>query len=327
MTVIQKVMAKAAARNGTIVLPEGEDVRILQAARRIVDDRTAHVVLIGDEDVLARAAADAGIDLKGIALVNQLTSDRLDDYVARYCERRNVVPGVAERLVRKPLYFGAMMVAAGDADALVAGAANPTRRVIEAGMMAIGLADGIETPSSFFLMVVPGHGGTAERTLIFADCALTVEPSAEQLADIALSSAATAAKLLDEEPRVALLSFSTHGSAVHARVDKVRRAAEIARGRAPNLAIDGDLQVDAALDATVASKKIRRESKVAGQANVLVFPDLDSGNIGYKLTQQLAGANAIGPILQGFARPISDLSRGASVTDIITASAIALALD
>jgi phosphate acetyltransferase len=326
MTVIQKVMAKAAARNGTIVLPEGEDVRILQAARRIVDDRIAHVVLIGDEDVLARAAADTGIGLQGIALVNQLTSDRLDDYVARYCERRSVVPGVAERLVRKPLYFGAMMVAAGDADALVAGAANPTRRVIEAGMMAIGLADGIETPSSFFLMVVPGQGGAAERALIFADCALTVEPSAEQLADIALSSAATAAKLLDDEPRVALLSFSTHGSAAHARVDKVRRAAEIARGRVPDLAIDGDLQVDAALDATVASKKIRRESKVAGQANVLVFPDLDSGNIGYKLTQQLAGANAFGPILQGFARPISDLSRGASVADIITASGIALAL-
>jgi phosphate acetyltransferase len=318
MDIIGVFKNKARGKNLSVVLPEGRDERIVRAARILKDEDIARPIVLGRPQQIDSAVEKAGVNLAGIEIIDPNHSDRLDFYAEKYSsQREGVSVAVARHVVVKPLFYGGMMVACGDADTAVGGVASATATLIQAGVLTVGLAPGIKTPSSYFLMVIPNFLGEKDKPFIYADCAVNVEPTAEQLADIALASALSARRLLGQEPRVALLSFSTRGSGAGASVDKVRQALRIARQREPSLAIDGEFQADSAIVPRVAAKKVKDQSAVAGRANVIIFPDLNSGNIAYKLTQYMAGAAAIGPFLQGFAKPITDLSRGATVDDVV----------
>lgn len=321
MSITQNFIEQAKLRPARIVYPEGHESRILSAASKAKALGIANPIILGNEKEIMTLAQENNINLDGIPILPVNDNTKNEKYAAIYAENRKVSLPVAKKVVQKPLCFAGMMVKTGDADGTVCGAASTTAAVISSASLTIGFAEGLSTPSSFFIMMVREHLGIKNKPFIFADCAVNIDPTPRQLAEIAIASAQSAVALLGIEPRVAFLSFSTKGSASHALINKVVEAVHIAKELAPNMLIDGELQGDAAVNPTVAAKKVK-ESKVAGSANVLIFPDLNSGNICYKLVQHLGGAVALGPMLQGFAKPVSDLSRGATVDDIVGVTAI-----
>jgi phosphate acetyltransferase len=318
ITLLDEIREKAKKLKKHIVLPDSLDERTLKAGRIIVDEKIADVTLIGDEEKICSLAEKIGVNLSGIRIVNPLKSELLSDFSHIFYNLRKhkgISFEEARETMKNPLFFGAMMVREGMADGSVAGSISTTADVLRAGIQVVGLMDGISIVSSFFLIVFPN------KVYSFADCAVVPNPTAEQLADIAISTAMNHKKLTGEEPIVAMLSFSTKGSAKHEMVDKVVQATEIAKSKRPDLIIDGELQLDAAIVPKVAEIKAPN-SPVRGNANVLIFPNLDAGNIGYKMAQRMAGAEAIGPLVQGLKKPCFDLSRGCSVEDIVNVVAI-----
>ena len=325
MSFIEDVKAKAKARMKTIVLPEAEDKRTLEAAQQIKKEGFANLILLGNKETVEKDARNYGFDISGIEVVDPKTSPSLDDYVATLVELRKS-KGMTEEEARKLLtesntYFAVMMVKKGDADGLVSGACHSTADTLRPSLQILKTKPGTKLVSAFFVMVVPDCPYGENGTFVFSDCGLNQNPTAEELAAIAESSAESFRFLVGKEPKVAMLSYSTMGSAKHDDVTKVQEATRIAKENNPDLLLDGELQLDAALVESVASLKAPN-SKVAGHANTLIFPNLDAGNIGYKLVQRLAKAEAYGPMTQGIARLANDLSRGCSAEDIVGVVAI-----
>jgi len=325
MEISQLIREKAKKNPKIIVLPEGEEQRMIKAAETIINEGIASLILLGREENIKSKAQELGIDLSNkIKIINPKDSEKLKKYAESYYQLRKnkgVSSDEAYQLLENPLYFGALMVYHDDADGLVAGSINATGDVFRPALQTIKTAPGINIVSSSFIMVVPDCPYGEKGIMVFADCALNPEPNAEQLADVAIASAATGKALVGFEPRVAMLSFSTMGSAKHPLVDKVTKATKIAKEKKPELLIDGELQADAALIPSIGERKAPN-SKIAGKANVLIFPDLHSGNIAYKLIERLAKAEAIGPISQGMRKPVNDLSRGCNAEDIVNVVAI-----
>jgi len=327
MDFVSTMKSKAASMRKRLVLPEGTEPRTIRAARIIMDERlAAEVTLLGSITAIEKTAEQEGIELDGINLAYPKTEANFAKYAEEYYEIRKhkgVTEDQAKIDMADPLRWGAMMVRFGDADAMVAGAENTTGNVLRAGLAIIGTVPGLKTASSCFVMTGLDPQWGADGSLIFSDCAVVPDPMADQLADITQSAAQSCREFLNVEPVVALMSFSTKGSAKHDNVTKVQSAVELLKGRNPDFVFDGELQADAALVPSVTDKKAPG-SPIKGKVNTLVFPDLGAGNISYKLVQRLGNAEAFGPFLQGFAKPISDLSRGASVDDIVTTCAVTL---
>ncbi len=321
---LERIINEARQNPLKIVLPEATDSRMLEAARKATDSKIAHVLLLGNPSQIEESAKSSCNSIEGIEIVDIDVHPKKEEWIELFADRRKhkgMTKEESAKTLSDPLFYGAMMVREQAADGMVAGAVNATSNVLRASLHIIGVQTGIKTVSSCFMMIVPDCPYGVNGTLMYGDCGVVPDPNEEQLADIAISTAESMEALVGVEPIVAMLSFSTYGSAEHHHVDKVRSATQIVKERRPDLKVDGELQADAALIEAIGQKKAP-DSTVAGKANTLIFPDLDAGNIAYKLTERLARAEAYGPLLQGLSLPVNDLSRGCSAIDIYNTIAI-----
>lgn len=325
MSFLGQIRKKAMQANRRIVLPEANDARVIEATAEIIKQGIAQPILVGNAEAIATSARAYEVSLSGARIVDPYNFERLEDYVTKLVEirsKKGMTREEAKKLLQTdPNFFGAMLVKMGDADGMVSGSASPTANVLRAGIQVIGTIPGVKTVSSVFIMELSRFKDLFGSILVFGDCSVIPFPTSEQLADIATSAAETARKIAGINPRVALMTFSTKGSAKHECVDRVKEAGAILRSRKVEFRFDDELQADAALVKSIGEIKAPL-SDVSGNANVLIFPTLSAGNIGYKLVERLAGAKAFGPIIQGLAAPINDLSRGCSVEDIVVLTAI-----
>ncbi len=323
MSVMEKIKKNAEGSEKKIIFPEGEDERVIKAARLSVKNKTAKPILVGDEEVIKKKAEENNISLENIDIINPEKSDKINEYAKIYKKKTGTSLNTSKLIVNKPLFFAALALIDDDADGMIGGTVYTSGEFITVCKEIVGLKKNISVPSSIFIMSIPDYKGGENGCLVYSDASVNPNPTSEELADIAVTSGRTVKSLLDWKPRIAMLSFSTQGSAEHNDVNKVVEATKIAKKKAEDLLIDGEFQADTALIKSTAERKIKEDiGEVAGRANILIFPDLDAGNISYKLTKIVAKAKAYGPILQGFKKPVSDLSRGADAEEIYGALCI-----